>query len=191
MVLTAEKEALIWKTLNETRGKIEPSVYKDYIFGVMFYKFLSEKAQAWLLTISRGQSWEAIWEQNSEKAAAFMQKKLGYVIRPGDMFSDWKQAIDEDKFSIMMASDALIHFDQGVAPVAKDDFAGIFADMDLTSTRLGANARTRTATFMDWIHLMDSIELADDADVMGDLYEYLIGMFAANSGAKAGEFYIS
>lgn len=48
MVLTADKESLIWKTLNETRGKIEPSEYKNYIFGVMFYKFLSEKAQNWL-----------------------------------------------------------------------------------------------------------------------------------------------
>ncbi|MDR2661354.1 MAG: type I restriction-modification system subunit M N-terminal domain-containing protein [Lactobacillaceae bacterium] len=48
MALTPEKEALIWKTLNSTRGKIEPSEYKNYIFGVMFYKFLSEKALAWL-----------------------------------------------------------------------------------------------------------------------------------------------
>ncbi|WP_203626418.1 type I restriction-modification system subunit M [Lacticaseibacillus mingshuiensis] len=189
MVLTAEKEALIWKTLNDTRGKIEPSVYKDYIFGVMFYKFLSEKAQAWLVTVSRGQSWSEIWGQDPEQAAALMQRKLGYVIQPGDMFSDWKAAINTDKFSIMMVSDALVRFDQGVAPEAKDDFAGIFADMDLTSSRLGANAQTRTATMMDWIHLMDSIELDADADVMGDLYEYLIGMFAANSGAKAGEFY--
>lgn len=46
MALTSEREAMIWKTLNDTRGKIEPSEYKNYIFGVMFYKFLSEKAQA-------------------------------------------------------------------------------------------------------------------------------------------------
>nr|WP_239385583.1 SAM-dependent methyltransferase [Leuconostoc mesenteroides] len=36
---------------------------------------------------------------------------------------------------------------------------------------------------MDWISLIDQIELDEDADVLGDLYEYLIGMFAANSGA--------
>lgn len=189
MVLTADKESLIWKTLNETRGKIEPSEYKNYIFGVMFYKFLSEKAQNWLDGVLRGETWANVWAQNPEKAADFMQRTLGYVIQPGDMFSDWMTAINEDKFNIMMVSDALVHFDQGVSQDAKEDFAGIFADMDLTSTRLGANAQTRTATVMDWINLMDKIELDEDADVLGDLYEYLIGMFAANSGAKAGEFY--
>ncbi len=189
MALTSEREAMIWKTLNDTRGKIEPSEYKNYIFGVMFYKFLSEKAQAWLDGFLHNETWADIWQKNSDKAAEFMQHKLGYVIRPGDMFSDWVAAINESKFNIMMVSDALVHFDQGVSPEAKNNFAGIFADMDLTSSRLGANAQTRTATMMAWINLMDKIELDENTDVLGDLYEYLIGMFAANSGAKAGEFY--
>lgn len=189
MALTSEKEALIWKTLNDTRGKIEPSEYKNYIFGVMFYKFLSEKAQDWLKSVLHGDSWDHIWSQDSKRAAQYMQKNLGYVIQPGDMFSDWKRAIDQDTFNITTVSDSLVHFDQGISQEAKDDFSGIFADMDLTSSRLGANAQTRTATMMDWINLVDKIEPDDDSDVLGDLYEYLIGMFAANSGAKAGEFY--
>ncbi|EJO00572.1 type I restriction-modification system subunit M [Oenococcus oeni] len=189
MALTAKKEALIWKTLNDTRGKIEPAEYKNYIFGVMFYKFLSEKAQTWLDSVLGDETWSYVWGQDPNKAARFMQRNLGYVIQPGDMFSDWKKAINEDKFNIMMISDSLVHFNQGVSQEAKDDFAGIFADMDLTSSRLGANAQTRTATMMDWITLVDKIEFDDKSDVLGDLYEYLIGMFAANSGAKAGEFY--
>ncbi|USS86144.1 N-6 DNA methylase [Fructilactobacillus cliffordii] len=89
----------------------------------------------------------------------------------------------------MMMSDALTRFNQGIAPKAKTVFAGIFADMDLTSTRLGNNPQARTATITNMINLMGSIELEEDSDVLGDLYGYLIGMFAANSGEKAGEFY--
>ncbi|MDR2661353.1 MAG: SAM-dependent methyltransferase, partial [Lactobacillaceae bacterium] len=118
-----------------------------------------------------------------------MKKNLGYVIAPGDMFSDWKLAINEDKFNIMMVSDALSRFDQGISLEARDDFAGIFADMDLTSSRLGANAQIRTATMIDWINLMEQIELNEDSDVLGDLYEYLIGKFAATSATNPGEFY--
>ncbi|MCI1935767.1 MAG: type I restriction-modification system subunit M [Bifidobacteriaceae bacterium] len=189
MALSAEKKARIWKTLNETRGKIEPSEYKNYIFGVMFYKFLSEQEQTWLGSNLGRQTLDEVWAQDSSKVIRILQRNLGYVIQPGDMFSDWKEAIDEDKFSIMMVSDALTRFEQGVSQDAKDDFSGIFADMDLSSSRLGANAQTRTATMMSWINLMDDIELDEGTDVVGDLYEYLIGMFAANSGAKAGEFY--
>lgn len=189
MVLTAEKKALIWNTLNDTRGKIEPSEYKNYIFGLMFYKFLSEKAQTWLASQLRGESWENVWNQNPDKAASFMQSKLGYVIQPGDMFTDWQEAINVDKFNITNVADALTHFNQGIQQGAKANFEGIFDDMDLASSRLGSNTQTRTKTLMDWISLIDQIELDEDADVLGDLYEYLIGMFAANSGAKAGEFY--
>ena len=189
MALTADKQALIWKTLNETRGKIEPSEYKNYIFGLMFYKFLSEKAQTWLDQQLRGESWASVWEQNPEKAAAFMQTKLGYVIQPGELFSDWQAAINVDQFNITNVADALVHFNQGIQQGAKATFEGIFDDMDLASSRLGSNTQTRTKTLMDWISLIDQIELDEDADVLGDLYEYLIGMFAANSGAKAGEFY--
>ncbi len=67
MALTADKQALIWKTLNETRGKIEPSEYKNYIFGLMFYKFLSEKAQTWLDSQLRGETWSSVWEQTQKK----------------------------------------------------------------------------------------------------------------------------
>lgn len=189
MALTADKKNLIWKTLNETRGKIEPSEYKNYIFGLMFYKFLSEKANSWLDKQLRGETWENVWAQDPEKAANFMQNKLGYVIQPGDMFSDWQDAINVDQFNITNVSDALAHFNQGIQQGAKANFEGIFDDMDLTSSRLGSNTQTRTKTLMDWISLIDQIELDEDADVLGDLYEYLIGMFAANSGAKAGEFY--
>ncbi|KRM90238.1 type I restriction-modification system subunit M [Fructilactobacillus florum] len=189
MVLTAEKKSLIWKTLNETRGKIEPAEYKNYIFGLMFYKFLSNKAQAWLNNQLHGESWENIWQQNPEKATRFMQNKLGYVIRPGDMFSDWQEKINTDQFNISNVSDAIVRFNQGVSPNAKPEFEGIFDDMDLTSNRLGSNTQTRTKTLMDWIGLIDKIEIDENTDVLGDLYEYLIGMFAANSGAKAGEFY--
>lgn len=189
MALTAEKEALIWRTLNETRGKIEPSEYKNYIFGVMFYKFLSEKAQQWLKANLRGETWANVWNQDSSRASEYMQNKLGYVIQPGEMFNDWQTAIDEDKFNVGMVQDAIAHFNNGIREDARDDFSGIFDDMDLTSNRLGNNAQMRTATLIDMINLMSEIEIEEDSDVLGDLYEYLIGMFAANSGAKAGEFY--
>jgi type I restriction enzyme M protein len=189
MALSAEQETMIWKTLNDTRGKIEPSEYKNYIFGVMFYKFLSEKAEGWVKENAGNQTWAELWEQDAVRASDFMKRSLGYVIQPSDLFSAWQSAISEDKFNVLMMSDSLSRFNKNLYGDAKEDFAGIFDDMDLTSTRLGNNAQMQTATMIDMINLMSKIETEDNTDVLGDLYEYLIGMFAANSGAKAGEFY--
>lgn len=189
MALSAEQEAMIWKTLNDTRGKIEPSEYKNYIFGIMFYKFLSEKAEGWVKDNAGDQTWAELWEQDAVQAATFMRRSLGYVIQPSDLFSAWQAAINEDKFNILTVSESLNNFNKNLNDDAKEDFAGIFDDMDLTSSRLGNNTQMRTATMIDMINLMSKIENEENTDVLGNLYEYLIGMFAANSGAKAGEFY--
>jgi type I restriction enzyme M protein len=189
MALNAKDKARVWQTLNDTRGKIEPSEYKNYIFGVMFYKFLSTQAEEWLEGVLNGKTWAETWQQDKNGAAKFMQEQLGYVIQPGDFFDDWQKAIDTGTFNIMMVSESINHFNQNVGAKAKLVFDGIFNDMDLTSSRLGNNAQTRTATMMDWINLISQIETEETTDFLGDLYEYLIGMFAANSGAKAGEFY--
>ncbi|BDR57448.1 type I restriction-modification system subunit M [Xylocopilactobacillus apis] len=190
MALSAKDKATVWQTLNDTRGKIEPSEYKNYVFGVMFYKFLSEKAQKWIDgMLGADESWTEVWADDAESAASEMKSELGYAIKPGEMFEDWQKAIDTGEFNIMKVSDSINHFNQSIAENAKSVFGGIFDDMDLTSSRLGSNAATRTSTMMDWINMISKIENDDSTDVLGDLYEYLIGMFAANSGAKAGEFY--
>ncbi|USS93109.1 type I restriction-modification system subunit M [Fructilactobacillus ixorae] len=189
MVLDAKTEALVWRTLNQTRGKMEPLEYKNYVFGIMFYQYLSKQAQAWLQAHAPATSLKAIWQAQPAQITAKMQSQLGYVIQPGDLFSDWQAAIEAGQFKLEMMQTALTRFQQRIAPVANAALSGIFADLDLTATRLGNTAKARTATITDMIKLMSEIELDDDSDVLGDLYEYLMGMFATHAATKTGEFY--
>ena len=48
MALSNEQKNKMWALLNQTRGQIGLTAYKDYIFGLLFYKYLSEKATQWL-----------------------------------------------------------------------------------------------------------------------------------------------
>lgn len=41
--------AKIWESANRMRSKIEANEYKDYILGFIFYKYLSDKEEHWLL----------------------------------------------------------------------------------------------------------------------------------------------
>lgn len=71
-----------------------------------------------------------------------------------------------------------------------EQFSGLFADIDLNSTKLGSNAQQRNVTITEVLRALDEIDLFEhNGDVIGDAYEYLIGMFAAGAGKKAGEFY--
>ncbi len=73
-----------------------------------------------------------------------------------------------------------------------DDFANLFEDLDLNSTKLGNNANDRNAlggekSSVIWMRLILILAIPE-ADVLGDAYEYLIGEFASGAGKKAGEF---
>ena len=51
MALSNEQKNKMWTMLNQTRGQIGLTAYKDYIFGILFYKYLSEKATHWLESV--------------------------------------------------------------------------------------------------------------------------------------------
>lgn len=74
MALSNEQKTRMWAMLNETRGQIGLTAYKDYIFGILFYKYLSEKAAKWLTGVLRGETWESVYEQDSARALDYMKK---------------------------------------------------------------------------------------------------------------------
>lgn len=191
MALSSQQQTKMWAMLNQTRGQIGLTAYKDYIFGILFYKYLSEKAQNWLDSVLRGESWQAIYQQDSQRAVAYMQQNLGYAIQPGDFFDDWKQAINEDKFNIGMMSDTFGHFNQQIAFEAKADFEGIFDGMRFDSADLGSNAQARTSVMISMINLLSAPEfdLSSDGDTVSDIYEYLVAQFATVLASDMGQYY--
>lgn len=191
LALSQEQKKKMWALLNETRGQIGLTAYKDYIFGLLFYKYLSEKAQQWLEDALRGDTWENVYTQDSSKALDYMKKKLGYGIQPNDFFSDWKKAIETDRFHIGLLSDTFAHFNQQVAFEAKQDFEGIFDGMHFDSADLGSNAQSRAKMMMSMINLLSEPEFAfsNDQDNVSDIYEYLLEKFATVLASDMGQYY--
>lgn len=191
MALTTEQQTKMWAMLNQTRGQIGLTAYKDYIFGILFYKYLSEKATIWLDKVLRGETWESVYAQDKQAAMGYMQKNLGYAIQPGDFFNDWQKAINEDRFHIGMMSDAFGHFNQQISFDAKYDFEGIFDGMRFDSTDLGANPQARTSVMMSMIGLLSlpEFDLGGDTDTVSDIYEYLVAQFATVLASDMGQYY--
>lgn len=192
MALSSEQQAKMWEMLNQTRGQIGLTAYKDYIFGILFYKYLSEKAQHWLDTVLRGgETWDKVFAQNSAKALEYMGKNLGYAIQPDDFFDDWKKAIDEDRFSIGVMTESFGRFKQQVAFEAKHDFEGIFDGMKFDSADLGANAQARASVMISMIELLSKpeFELSGKDDTVSDIYEYLVAQFATVLASDMGQYY--
>lgn len=179
--------AKIWESANKMRSSIEANEYKDYILGFIFYKYLSEKEENWLLR--RDYTPDDIREYVNEddpETVQSAQQSLGYFIAYRDLFSTWI-GMGAD-FSVDNVRTALSSFSRLISESHKKVFEGIFNTLETGLSKLGRDNRTQTKAVQDLIHLINDIPM-ENYDVLGYVYEYLIEKFASNAGKKAGEFY--
>ncbi|RXM69302.1 type I restriction-modification system subunit M [Clostridium tetani] len=193
----------LWAMANELRGTMDASEYKNYILAFMFYRYLSEHQEEYLLKnnvidVIEGESINESYnsqvdESELEDYLQDISASLGYAIAPKDT---WQSLIDKIDDSQVIPSDYQTIFDNfnknaELNKEAVKDFRGVFNDINLGDSRLGNSTNERAKSLNNIVKLVDSIEYKgnDGKDILGEIYEYLIGQFAANAGKKGGEFY--
>lgn len=192
-----ELHTKLWAIANDLRGNMEANEFKNYILGLIFYRYLSEKVE--------NRVNDLLSEDNISYLEAFEDKEyreglqeelieqLGYFIEPKYLFSTLIQSITDSKFDIEMLQGAINDITEStLGAESEEEFDHLFDDMDLSSTKLGRDVKTRSkliAKVMANIADIDFTHEDSEIDVLGDAYEYLISQFAANAGKKAGEFY--
>lgn len=180
----------IWAAANKMRSKIDANEYKDYFLGFIFYKFLSDSEEAVLK--DDGWSDEDIKVDLNEKNredASYLKGRIGYFIAYEHLFSTWiDPAVPFDASQVTLALSA---FARNIAPEYKRVFDGIFKTLDAKIANLGENNGVRTKAISNLLSIVKDVPTTgdEDYDVLGYVYEYLIGKFAASAGKKAGEFY--
>ena len=179
----------IWESANKMRSKIEANEYKDYILGFIFYKFLSEKELKFLKENDFQESDLPNLTEDDQTTVEFVKERIGFFISYENLFSTWLQMGAD--FNVSNVRDALSAFSRLISPQHKKVFNGIFDTLQTGLSKLGDSAGSQTKAISDLIHLIRDIPMdsRQDYDVLGYIYEYLIGKFAANAGKKAGEFY--
>ncbi|KGF09359.1 type I restriction-modification protein subunit M [Tissierellia bacterium S5-A11] len=180
----------IWNSAEHMRSesKIEGNEYKDFLLGFIFYKYLSENEKKFFED-------EKIPKEKIEKLseddeyAGYIRENLGYFIAYDNLYSTWLSKGGD--FEISDVRDALSAFDRNIGKAYKKIFENIFKTLSSSLSKLGTNASTQTKAARALLRLIKRIPMdgSQDYDVLGFVYEYLISMFAANAGKKAGEFY--
>ena len=181
--------AKIWESANQMRSKIEANEYKDYILGFIFYKFLCDKVERFAK--QEGYTAEDITNLSEEdsESVEYFKENLGFFISYDNLFSTWIK-VGKD-FDVSNVRDAMSAFNRLIHDNHKKLFDGIFTTLETGLSKLGENAASQTKAISSLIHLIKDIPMnsKQDYDVLGFIYEYLISMFAATAGKKAGEFY--
>mgnify|MGYP000916630188 CR=1 FL=1 len=202
MITSDEIKRRLWNGANELRGSMDASRYKDYMLGLMFYKYLSDKTLDGLRRLGQYDKTEyemldqymSDYEELGVQLTETIQNSLGFCIEPQYLYQTWIRDINNGNFEVQKVTDSFSNFERNISMTPDaDDFKGQFANstLDLSDTALGSNLNERSKSIRALILLFSDLNMIElqDGDVLGDAYEYLIGQFAMESGKKAGEFY--
>ena len=184
----------IWASANNMRNKIDANEYKDYILGLIFYKFLSDTEVKYFTEVCEWEKEELCelvenYEDiNMKNAIAECQEHIGFFIEYKYLFNTW---LNDTSFSVQTLSEALSNFERLMSENYASVYEGIFKTLREGLSKLGENPAAQTKALKGLIKLIKDIPTdgSQDYDVLGYVYEFLISNFAASAGKKAGEFY--
>lgn len=187
-----EIKTKLWEMANKLRGTMDASEYKNYILPFMFYRYLSENQDEYLKENGLEEFYDA-QEDEKEDYLEEISKGIGYAINPDYTWGSIVLKIETHKIKASDFQDMFDSFNMNAKRnlMAEDDFANVFSDVNLGDTRLGSSTNERAKALNDIVLLINDFAFKDESghDILGDVYEYLIGEFAANAGKKGGEFY--
>lgn len=192
-----ELQKQLWNIANTLRGNMSADDFRDYILGLIFYKYLSDKLSRYCDQLLKEDGITFSQATDDEELINDLQKEcvenLGYFIAPNQLFATLANRSEKHEFILDELSRVLNDIEQSTtAADSADDFNGLFEELDLNSSKLGKNPDARNKLIGQVLVHLDNIDFQlenSEIDVLGDAYEYLIGQFASGAGKKAGEFY--
>ncbi len=190
----------LWTVANTLRGNMSAGDFMYFTLGFIFYKYLSEKIELRANEILQYDNinFKDAWESDDEELKMELKEQciqdLGYFVEPEYLYSTIISKIEHKENILPSLERSLKKIeDSTIGQDSEDDFGGLFSDIDLASPKLGKTADDKNNLISGVLTALDGIDFglneADDIDILGDAYEYMIGQFAAGAGKKAGEFY--
>jgi len=195
----AELQKQLWSIANTLRGNMDANDFKNYILGLIFYRYLSENLVNYVenTMLRNTKKYVDMFDDKNRvddfKSDLIEDENIGYFIEPDYLWSTLIDKIKTGKFDISMLQKAINSISEStLGNESEDDFENLFDDMDLNNMKLGKGEKERTKLISKVMLKIDDINFyyeEAEIDILGDAYEYLIGEFAASAGKKAGEFY--
>jgi type I restriction enzyme M protein len=176
-----EIENIVWRACDTFRGAIDPSEYKNYILTMLFLKYLSDLAK------EKRAEYSQRYGGDSQRVDRAMSRER-FVI-PSESDFDYLYSKREAANLGELINTAL----QNIEDENKGKLENVFRNIDFNSEPALGQTRDRNRRLKNLLDDFAQLDLQpshlEGRDVIGDVYEYLIGRFAAGAGKKAGEFY--
>ena len=189
----------IWSIADDLRGAVDGWDFKQYILGIMFYRYISENITNYINEGERKAGdknfdYAKLSDEEAESVREDLIKEKGFFILPSQLFCNvCKKAKDDENLNETLEKVFLSIENSAKGAESEDDFAGLFDDIDVNSNKLGATVAKRNEKLVKILDGIASIPIGNykdnSIDAFGDAYEFLMSMYASNAGKSGGEFY--
>ena len=195
----AELHRTIWKIANDLRGSVDGWDFKQYVLGMLFYRYISENLTAYLNDQERRAGdatfdFSKLSDADAERGRTETVAEKGFFILPSDLFRNvLARARDDDNLNETLEQAFRSIEASAVGTNSEHDVKGLFDDLDVNSQKLGSTVAKRNATLVKLLDAIGELNLGDfsdhSIDAFGDAYEYLMTMYASSAGKSGGEFF--
>jgi len=194
-----ELHRTIWNIANDLRGSVDGWDFKQYVLGILFYRYISENISAY---ISRGE-WEAgdesfdyaqLSDEDAEQAREDLVETKGFFILPSELFENVLKSAPHDENLNETLEQIFKNIEASAQGTpSEQNFKGLFDDIDVNSNKLGPTVAKRNERLVKLLNGIGDMKQGDykdnTIDAFGDAYEYLMAMYASNAGKSGGEYY--
>ena len=191
--------ATIWRIANDMRGSVDGWDFKQYVLGILFYRFISENLSAYVNEKQKeaGEhnfSYASLSDNEAERARDLILEEKGFFIHPTELFENVRKQSAADANLNETLETAFKNIEASAQGTDSErDMKGLFDDLDVNSNKLGATVVKRNEKLVKLLKAIGDLPMGnydDNAiDLFGDAYEYLMTMYAANAGKSGGEFF--
>ena len=186
-----EREELhkaIWSIADDLRGSVDGWDFKQYVLGMMFYRYISENLTKYVNKRQQeaGEGnfdYTAMSDAVAEQAKKTLVEEKGFFIAPSELFCNVRKRAASDENLNETLEKVFNHIEESAkGTVSEADFSGLFDDIDVNSNKLGATVIKRNEKLVKLLNGIGEMKL-------GDAYEFLMSMYASNAGKSGGEFF--
>lgn len=200
---TQQKQELfkaIWNTAEDLRNSVDGWDFKSYVLGFLFYRFISENITNYINRMQKEAGevdfdYTSFSDEEAVGAKEDLVREKGFFILPSQLFCNVRKNARNDK-DLNITLENVFKSIEGSATgtESEHDLKGLFADIDLNSNKLGSTVEKRNEQLTKILNNIGDIDLkgdfsANQIDVFGDAYEFLMTMYASNAGKSGGEFF--
>lgn len=195
----AELHRAIWQIANDLRGSVDGWDFKQYVLGILFYRFISENLTDYInadekRNANKDFDYTLLSNKQAEFGRADTVKEKGFYILPSELFINVRKNAKNNLDLNEILSKVFNNIEGSAKGTSsEDDLKGLFDDLDVNSNKLGGTVEKRNQTIIKLLEAIGGLRLGDYADntidAFGDAYEYLMAMYASNAGKSGGEYY--